>query len=384
MALKKIMTTFSTNGVEKISNESEIVNDYDELYFDTDTDRILMPDRAGMKEVLSSKIGTPPSIVNSTFDIPQTGNNSSWVNLGTWTTVNEGTTLYMRIVAHNGYNTESYQNQVTELYFKTSNSQSNKNGFYGDGSASRNTALGSNSFAPSVIRVVQNSLTSYTIFGLFATWSNGSHYVCTTNSSSTWNHIGTLVGSQPSGTFVDIVPQPPNLTSTTVQNAITLGATGTAPAATTRTVQRIESQTLGDKLKLIYKLGQTSAGRNDGSGDYLLTLPNNIAFNTTYHPVFTGAIWTGGVNNMAQYFIPAYGGIVIDSHWTNQIMVVPYDATRFRLALTNNNSQTTYGFWSSSWYSTSAASGISLQLQFEIWAAEPPAPPMLGARRPPV
>ena len=235
MALKKIMTTFSTNGVEKISDESEIVNDYDELYFDTDTDRILMPDRAGMKEVLSGKI--------------------------------------------NSYN---------------------------------------------------------------------------------------LVGK------------------TLVQNTITLGATGTAPAATTRTVQRIESQTLGDKLKLIYKLGQTSAGRNDGSGDYLLTLPNNIAFNTTYHPVFTGAIWTGGVNNMAQYFIPAYGGIVIDSHWTNQIMVVPYDATRFRLALTNNNSQTTYGFWSSSWYSTSAASGISLQLQFEIWAAEPPAPPMLGARRPPV
>ena len=142
---------------------------------------------------------------STSFSIPQTGNNSSWVNVGTWTTVNEGTTLYMRIIAYNGYNTESYQNQVTELYFKTSNGQSNKNGFYGDGSASRNTALGSNSFAPSVIKVVQNSLTSYTIFGLFATWSNGSHYTLSTDTSSSWTHSGTLT-SAPTGNLIDITP----------------------------------------------------------------------------------------------------------------------------------------------------------------------------------
>lgn len=172
--------------------------------------------------------------------------------------------------------------------------------------------------------------------------------------------------------------------NTIVQNTITLGAVTTAPAVGTRTVQRLESQLIGDKLKLIYKLGQVSSAA--GSGDYLLTLPNNVAFNTTYHPVFTGVIWTGGVNNMAQYFIPAYGGIVIDTHWTNQIVVVPYDATRFRLAFTNNNSQTTYQFWGSGWYATSAASGISLQLHFEIWPTTPPAAPprALGAMRPPV
>jgi hypothetical protein len=161
--------------------------------------------------------------------------------------------------------------------------------------------------------------------------------------------------------------------NTIIQNTITLGAVTTAPVIGTRTVQRLESQLIGDKLKLIYKLGQVSSAA--GSGDYLLALPNNVAFNTTYHPVYTGVIWAGGVNVMAQYFIPAYGGIVIDSHWTNQIMVVPYDATRFRLALTNNNSQTTYGFWSNGWYATSAASGISLQLHFEIWPTTPPAAP---------
>ncbi len=70
---------------------------------------------------------------------------------------------------------------------------------------------------------------------------------------------------------------------------------------------------------------------------------------------------------MAPYFIPAMGGIVIDGNCTNQIMVVPYDSTRFRLAVTNNASGSGYGFWSSGYYYTAAVSGINLQLQFEIW-----------------
>jgi hypothetical protein len=206
MALKKIMTTFSTDGVNKINNEAEIANDFDELYFDTDTDTILMPDREGMKEVVSRKVGTPAS-VSSGFNIPQTSTVASWVNLGTWTTTNTGTTLYMRIVAHNGYNAENSQNQVTELYFKTSNGVTNKNGFYGDGSASRNSVLGTNDAAPSSIRVVQNSQTSYTFFGYFGQWSNGSHYTLSTDPSSSWQHSGRLERTAtPSGTYIDIAP----------------------------------------------------------------------------------------------------------------------------------------------------------------------------------
>ena len=321
------------------------------------------------------------------FDIPATGATAGWVKLGTWTTVNAGTTLYIRMVAHSGFNAEFGQNQVTELYFKTSNGSSNKNGFYGDGAASRNAALGGSGAAPSVIRIVQNSQSSYTVYAYFGTYNNGSHYACTTDRSSSWSHTGTIVG-EPIGTYIDVtakVDEASGIGNTVVQNTITLGATVTAPASVTRTVQRLESQTLGDKLKLIYKLGQVSSAA--GSGDYLLTLPNNVAFNTTYHPVYTGAIWTGGVSTMAVYGIPVQGGIVIDSHWSNQILVVPYDATRFRLALTNNNSQTTYQFWSNGWYATSAASGIHLHLQFEIWPTTPPAAPMprmLGGVRPPV
>lgn len=186
----------------------------------------------------------------------------------------------------------------------------------------------------------------------------------------------------PQGPKGDIGPTGSGIGTTTVQNSITLGSTGSSPAPGMRTIQRIESQTIGDKLKIIYKLGQEPV-KSNGSGDYLLTLPTNVAFNTSYHPLFTGILWTGGVHVMAQYFIPAHGGIVIDANWSNQLMVVPYDATRFRLAFTNNNSQSTYQFWNNGWYSVSSA--INLNFSFEIWSMLPPpeVPKALGAMRPP-
>ena len=155
------------------------------------------------------------------------------------------------------------------------------------------------------------------------------------------------------------------IASTVVQNSITLGATTTAPGVGTRTVQRIEAQTIGDKVRLTYKLGQVAVSA--GSGSYLLSLPTGMSFNTTYNPVWTGAEWTGGVSAVAPYHIPATGGITIDGNWTNQIIVVPYDSTRFRLMLTNNNSQQTFMFWNQGWYAASASTGIDLQLSFEIW-----------------
>jgi len=139
------------------------------------------------------------------FTIPNTGETASWINLGTWSTSNTGTTLHLHVVAHSGYNANVAQNQITELYFKTSNGTSNQNGFYGDGLASRNTVLGTNGAAPSVLRVVQNSQSSYTVYGYFGTWTNGSHYTYSTDSSSSWSHSGTLVAA-PAGTYIDITP----------------------------------------------------------------------------------------------------------------------------------------------------------------------------------
>lgn len=153
------------------------------------------------------------------------------------------------------------------------------------------------------------------------------------------------------------------ISNTTVQSSITLGATTTAPTGGTRTVQRIESQTVGDKIRLTYKLGYT--GQTAGAGDYLLSLPTGVAFNTTYNPVFTAAVWSSGITGMAPSMIPAAGGIVISGWWSNQFMVVPYDTTRFRLLITGNGAQDKYAFWSTSWYAANTDTGLNFQ--FEIW-----------------
>lgn len=176
-------------------------------------------------------------------------------------------------------------------------------------------------------------------------------------------------GGTARGAYIDIsnsaagVGTQLGITPTTVQNSITMGATTTAPTGGTRTVQRIESQTVGDKIRLTYKLGFT--GQTAGAGDYLLNLPTGVTFNTTYNPVFTSPVWTGGTSGMALYMIPAAGGIVITGWWSNQFMVVPYDTTRFRLIITGNGDQAKYGFWSTSWYAANADTGLNFQ--FEIW-----------------
>jgi hypothetical protein len=196
MTIRKI---HSNNVTE---NRTDIATQYTDLFFDDQTNSLLLPDPTGM---LETRIGAT-SVTNAPgLNIPQTAGTASWVNLGTWTTTNTGTTLYMRIVAHSGYNAEFAQNQLTEVYFKTSNGTSNVNGFYGDGSASRNSVLGGNGAAPATIRVVQNSLTSYTFYGWFGTWSNGSHYTYSTDDTSSWTHSGTTVGT-PTGTSIDITP----------------------------------------------------------------------------------------------------------------------------------------------------------------------------------
>ena len=150
-------------------------------------------------------VSSTTSIVLS-YVLPETGGSASWINLGTWSAAQNGRTLILRIAAKNGYNADTNQNQYTILYFKTSNGSSNQSGFYGDGSAFRLSALGGNTNAPSTIRVVQNSQTSFTIYGSFSSFTgSGSHYIAEYDSGTTWTNNSTLV-SAPGGTYIDITP----------------------------------------------------------------------------------------------------------------------------------------------------------------------------------
>lgn len=127
----------------------------------------------------------------------------------------------------------------------------------------------------------------------------------------------------------------PNWTSAGTIQSVGWNATTTAPTIGTTTVNDYSYKQIGSKTwkcQLTYSAGGSSTGANNGSGDYLFTLPNGLQFNTsiagqaaisdnvgTSTWVWPG-VWlsssTGSITNLAQ------GGL---------LYVVPYSSTQFRL-----------------------------------------------------
>jgi hypothetical protein len=144
------------------------------------------------------------------YNLPNTTTNT-WVLLGTFNAPQTGATLYTRIVAHAGFNASTAQNQVTELYFKTSNGTSFQAGaaggnFLGDGLAYRNTSLGPQTSVPESFRIVQVSTTQYQVYGFFnAAFIDNSTYQIQIPPNTTWINSSTVVGA-PTGTYINITP----------------------------------------------------------------------------------------------------------------------------------------------------------------------------------
>jgi hypothetical protein len=153
--------------------------------------------------------------VTPSWKINDTGS-ASWFLLGTWNTSQNGNTLYMRVVAHSGYNADANQNQVTELMFFTSNGNSYWVGtggnIYGNGSASVNSRLGTGSnagfsySAPNYFRVKQVSNTQYEVYAYFGQFMGNSNYSVQITPGDTWVDGGGNTVSTPSGTYLDIIP----------------------------------------------------------------------------------------------------------------------------------------------------------------------------------
>ena len=158
--------------------------------------------------------GPTGPIVTTVFSSPDSAS-VQWIFLGTWTTVQNGESLYMRIVGHAGYNAVANQNQVTELVFITSNNTSYITGstgnYYANGSATMNSRLsgGYNAsfspLAPSTIRIVQVSVTSYQIYIYFSgAFMGRSNYSVQIGPATTWTDSSTIAA--PSGNYITITP----------------------------------------------------------------------------------------------------------------------------------------------------------------------------------
>ena len=142
---------------------------------------------------------------------------AAWFLLGTWNTSNAGNLLYMRLIAHTGYNAVATENQVTELTFATANGTSYITGssgnFYGNGLASVNSRLGTGGTSPSYkapnkFRIVQVSQTQYQIYAYFsAAYMRNSNYSIQISPGDTWvDGGGSGTVSAPGGNYIDITP----------------------------------------------------------------------------------------------------------------------------------------------------------------------------------
>jgi hypothetical protein len=90
---------------------------------------------------------------------------------------------------------------------------------------------------------------------------------------------------------------------------IQIGATGTPPTKGTTSEDSVRWRQVGEDYEVEYKFRQTSAGAN-GSGDYLVSLPSGVEFDSTI-PSFTGTF-------VATQTIKDMSIISIEGQFTNQ------------------------------------------------------------------
>jgi hypothetical protein len=165
--------------------------------------------------VVAGNLTVRGNILGNVYSTPDNAA-ATWMFLGTWTTVQNGECLYMRIVGHTGYNAVAIENQVTEVVFITSNGSSfiagSTGNYYANGSATMNSRLsgGYNASyipkAPSSIRIVQVSLTSYQIYIYFnGAYMRNTNYSVQIGPATVWTDSSTVV-SAPSGNYVDFTP----------------------------------------------------------------------------------------------------------------------------------------------------------------------------------
>ena len=145
--------------------------------------------------------------------------------------------------------------------------------------------------------------------------------------------------------------------------AITIGAITTAPTKGTPSIDYVKYRNIGGKeYEVEYNYLQTTAG-TAGSGDYLFTLPGGLQFDFTSagQIAYTGA---AGYNGMKNRIASSQGDLVVSGFHSSSI-VIPYDATRFRI-MNNNWGNNTWLIHSPSNYAISDGTyGMKMTFKFK-------------------
>jgi hypothetical protein len=202
-----LWTTVPASGVATVLN----VFQYQGNQILTFSNVLLVPSAVGA----TGPTGNTGNILGNVYSGPDNAS-ATWMFLGTWTTVQNGECLYMRLIAHVGYNAVATENQVTELMFAASNGSAFISGtgggnFYANGLATVNSRLGTGGSTPSYkapqyFRIVQASVTSYQIYVYYAAaYMRNANYSVQIGPATSWTNSSSLA-SAPSGTYLDITP----------------------------------------------------------------------------------------------------------------------------------------------------------------------------------
>ncbi len=125
-------------------------------------------------------------------------------------------------------------------------------------------------------------------------------------------------------------PIGPVVTDTLNAGAITIGATVTAPTKGTRTADSVSWMRIGDSAYFSYQYNQTGAGAA-GSGDYLISLPSGMSFDSNKVSFYTGGLVN--FSALVPYGLPdAWFGWGQSPGTNSYGLIIPYDSTRFRVA----------------------------------------------------
>lgn len=156
------------------------------------------------------------------------------------------------------------------------------------------------------------------------------------------------------------IPAVPIITAWVDAGATSIGAVTTAPTKGTVVTESTFWRRVGDTMEVRWNFVQAAATGSSGSGDYLFTLPAGKSIDLAKCAVYAGA--AGNVEAMGYTLGSAgatNGGSVGDG------LVVPYDATRYRLILAEYGSSS-FNFASSSFYGMAGSRRYSASFSVPI------------------
>ena len=222
-----------------------------------------------------------------------------------------------------------------------------------------NDAAGFGAFggmSEAVITTTQSTVVSFRILSLNAAISGlGGNTDFSTTGSYPWFDIEVISGYSPlvNGTSGSSGTSGTGVPAWTSAGVITLTATTTSPVKGTTTSDNIRYRQVGAKeWEIVLTYIQTVASGNSGSGDYLITLPNSLSFDTSLpsQQIYTGSVGTSTFA-LAPYIIPSGNGMISNTAVGGHLFPIIYSSTRFRVFTASYWNNTGIQCWGSGFYS---------------------------------